>query len=52
MAEKTIRPGVNHIVPDGREVDHSSVLVTGDHQVGDQSHLVSVERSAVNLVSP
>ena len=50
MAKETVRLRVNHIVLDGRQIDHPSVLVAGDPQIGNQGHLVSVERSAVNLI--
>ena len=44
--------GVDHIVLDGWQVDHSSIFVAGDRQVGDQRYLMSVEWSTVDLVSP
>ena len=52
MAEESVRAGVDHVVPDGWKVDHALVLVTGDRQVSNQSHLVSVEQPAVNLIGP
>ena len=52
VAEKSVRPRVDHVVSEGRQVDHSPVLVVGDRQIGDQRHLVLVEWSTVNLVGP
>ena len=52
VAEKTVGVGVDHIVLDGWQVDHSSIFVAGDRQVGDQRYLMSVEWSTVDLVSP
>ena len=52
VAEETIGARVDHVISEGRQVDHSPVLVVGDRQIGDQHHLVLVEWSTVNLVGP
>ena len=52
MTKQSARSGVDHVVPDSRQIDHSSILVACDRQVGNQCHLVPVRWSAVNLVCP
>ena len=50
VSEESVGPGVDHVVLESRQVDHSPVFVIGDRQVSYQRHLVSVEWTAVNLV--
>ena len=50
VAKESVRAGVDHVVLDGWEVDHALVLVAGDCQISDEHYLVSVQRSAVNLI--
>ena len=52
VAEKSIRVRVDHIISNGQEVDHSSVLIAGDCQIGNQHHLMLIKRPTVDLVSP
>ena len=52
MTEQSTRSRVDHVVPDGRQFDHSSILVARDRQIGDQCHLVPIKWSAVDLIRP
>ena len=52
VAKKSIGVGVDHIVLHGQQVDHASIFIISDHQIGDEHHLVVVQRTTVNLIGP